>query len=75
MIEIVEKGGALHYTSKDVGELDALAGYLDEIFPDAEVKRARWDKEMKRNLMEVDMGDDATEKDFADLLKIYEAAR
>jgi len=75
MIEIIEKNSAVYYASKEIGELDRLAEYLEEIFPDAEIKKARWDKEIKLNLMEVDIGDDVTKKDFKDLLDIYEAAK
>lgn len=75
MIEIVENGGVIYYASKDAGELDALAEYLEEVFPDGEQERVRWDKSLKFNLLKVDMGDDAVKKDFNDMLDLYRKMR
>lgn len=71
MIEVIEKEGALFYASKDAPELDAYAEYLEGIFPDAAQERVRWDKAIGFNILKVDIGEDATKKDFGDLLALY----
>lgn len=75
MIDILEKDGVFYYASKEIDELDGLFDYLAEIFPDANVKKARWDKEIKLNLMEIDIAEDMTKKDLKDLLTIYKVSR
>lgn len=71
MIEIIEKDRTLLYAAKDAPELDAYAEYLEGIFPDAQQERVRWDKALGFNVLKVDMGEDATKKDFQDLLDLY----
>lgn len=75
MIDILEKEGIFYCTSKEIDELDRLMEFLAEIFPDAKTKKARWDKEIKLNLMEIDIAEDMTKKDLKDLLNIYKASR
>ena len=69
MIDVIEYKNRYIYASKEINELDEFAEYLEEIFPDAQIKKARWDKEVKLNLLEVDIGDDITKKDLKDLIK------
>ncbi len=71
MIEIHEVNGGLCYASNDMGELDDLAAYLEEIFPDALLGKIYRDKALGINLLPVDMGEDANKKDFADMLALY----
>ena len=75
MIEVFDKEEGLAYVSRDMGELEAFAAYLEEIFPDAQQDRVRWDKALGFNVLKVDMGDDATKKDFADMLNLYTRMR
>lgn len=71
MIEVYEKDGDIFYVSKDMNELEAYAEYLEGIFPDAQQERVRWDKALGFNVLKVDIGEDATQKDFQDLLDLY----
>ena len=75
MIDIVNVGEGLAYVAKDIKELEDYAAYLEEIFPDAQQERVRWDKALGFNVLKVDMGDDATKKDFKDLLDLYARIR
>ena len=75
MIEVLENGGGLIYVSKDIKELEDYAAYMEEIFPDAQQERVRWDKALGFNVLKVDMGDDATKKDFRDMLDLYARMR
>lgn len=75
MIEVLENEGGNIYVSKDIKELEDYAAYLEEIFPDAQQERVRWDKALGFNILKVDMGEDATKKDFTDMLDLYARMR
>ena len=71
MIEVMKLRERLVYVSKDRNSLDELSEYLENIFPDAPQEAIRRDKEAGVFVLGLDMGDDATKKDFNDMLELY----